>query len=451
MTITAGTGRRSITPRAGIPLSGYVGRGVATDVHDDLVATALVLASDDDHSRHALVALDLIGLYSDDLVRAIKAAVDAETGIPPERVWLMCSHTHYGPVVAEHGDMPGGDHPEVARYRGELAAAVAGSVREADAQRVPVTVRAGRGEARLGVNRRRPGPDGAIELAPNPHGHVDPEVVVVRFDAALPAGSPHRVGPPATIATLVSYACHASSLESTVRSISADFPGVLRDELEHRIGGRMLFLQGAAGDIDPIGKHPDWSVPQMLGSALADAAERALRDAAPMAAAPLVSVRQSVALARRGAASLPQAEVELQAAIGAFATAVDDDPGRWWRELKVGEARAVTAALRAGVTATIDADTSALRIGDMGLVFAPAELFSELGVRIKRESPFPFTAVVGYTDGALWYIPTRAAFDEGGYEVIDACRVAPGAGEELSARMVGLLRNLFDETTTPGR
>jgi hypothetical protein len=226
------------------------------------------------------------------------------------------------------------------------------------------------------------------------------------------------VGPPATIATLVSYACHASSLESTVRSISADFPGVLRDELEHRIGGRMLFLQGAAGDIDPIGKHPDWSVPQMLGSALADAAERALRDAAPMAAAPLVSVRQSVALARRGAASLPQAEV--------------------------------TAALRAGVTATIDADTSALRIGDMGLVFAPAELFSELGVRIKRESPFPFTAVVGYTDGALWYIPTRAAFDEGGYEVIDACRVAPGAGEELSARMVGLLRNLFDETTTRG-
>ena len=73
----------------------------------------------------------------------------------------------------------------------------------------------------------------------------------------------------------------------------------------------------------------------------------------------------------------------------------------------------------------------------------PCELFSELGVAIKRRSPAAVTVVVGYTDGALWYVPTRAAFDEGGYEVVDACRVAPGAGEELVDRVVDLLRTLF--------
>ena len=34
--LTAGTARTAITPPVGIPLSGFVGRGVATDVHDEL-------------------------------------------------------------------------------------------------------------------------------------------------------------------------------------------------------------------------------------------------------------------------------------------------------------------------------------------------------------------------------------------------------------------------------
>lgn len=70
-------------------------------------------------------------------------------------------------------------------------------------------------------------------------------------------------------------------------------------------------------------------------------------------------------------------------------------------------------------------------------------MFSELGVAIKRRSPAPMTLVVGYTDGALWYVPTRRAHEEGGYEVVDACRVAPGAGEQLVDRVLELLHELF--------
>ncbi|MDF2579872.1 MAG: hypothetical protein K0S49_1451 [Microbacterium sp.] len=73
----------------------------------------------------------------------------------------------------------------------------------------------------------------------------------------------------------------------------------------------------------------------------------------------------------------------------------------------------------------------------------PEAMFSELGVAIKRRSPAPMTLVVGYTDGALWYVPTRRAHEEGGYEVVDACRVAPGAGEQLVDRVLELLHELF--------
>jgi neutral ceramidase len=437
--VTAGTARAAITPPIGIPLSGFVGRGVATDVHDDLWATVLVLADDRSpgDTRHALVTLDLIGLYSDELVAALKESVRAATGIPPERVFLSCSHTHYGPVVAETGDMPGGRHPLAAAYRGQLSAVVAGCVRVADAARVAVDVRFGTGEVPLGVNRRKPGPDGSIELAPNPDGHVDAELAVVRFDAAEGRGRGGRV------ATLISYACHPSSLESSVRSISADFPGIVRDEVERSAGGRALFVQGAAGDIDPPDKRPDWARPQQIGAALGSAAIRLGASAAATPSAPLASRRRRVALARRGAASVTHAEAALAELRALDATPGASGPSTWWRELRVSEGEAVLAALRDGRAPTIDADISALRIGDVALAFVPAELFSELGVAIKGRSPAPVTLVVGYTDGALWYVPPRHAYEEGGYEVVDACRVAPGAGEELVDRVLALLHELF--------
>lgn len=272
MTLTAGFAQTVITPPAGIPLSGYVGRGVATDVHDELRATAIVVADESSgedslgDSRCAIVGLDLIGLYSQPLVRMLKDAIHAETGIDPDRVQLSCSHTHYGPVVSETGDMPGGRHPLAAAYRMQLAATVAACVREADAARGPATVWAGRQTVRVGVNRRLPLPDGSVALAPNPDGHVDPELIVVGFDAASDA-SPSRL-----LGTIVSYACHPSSLEGTIRSISADFPGVLRDELQSRTGAPVVFLQGAGGDIDPVDKRPDWGRPRATGSTLASAA-----------------------------------------------------------------------------------------------------------------------------------------------------------------------------------
>lgn len=438
MALTAGTSKTAITPPVGIPLSGFVGRGVAMDVHDELWATALVLADDasGEDSRHAIVGLDLIGLYSDALVRSLKASVQAATGIHPDRVHLSCSHTHYGPVVAETGDMPGGQHPLAAAYREQLAAAVGACVRDADAARVAVTVSAGHESVVLGVNRRLPLPGGSIALAPNPDGHVDPELRVVRFDTA-------GAGASQPVATIVSYACHPSSLESTVRSVSADFPGVLRDELERETGARVLFLQGAAGDIDPPQKQPDWKRPQAIGSALAAAAVRARERAVMMLDAPLAGRRARVSLPRRGAASVGEAEAELDA-LRAVRDRVDPgDPARWWRELKVSEAEAVAAAWREGRAPTIDAEVSAVRVGDIALAFVPCELFSELGVAITQRSPAAVTVVAGYTDGALWYVPTRSAFDEGGYEVVDACRVAPGAGEELVDRVVDLVRDLF--------
>jgi hypothetical protein len=58
----------------------------------------------------------------------------------------------------------------------------------------------------------------------------------------------------------------------------------------------------------------------------------------------------------------------------------------------------------------------ALRIGDAVFVTLPGEPFIEIALAIQDASPCKFTAVLGYADDYIGYIPTDRAFRNGGYE-----------------------------------
>ena len=53
---------------------------------------------------------------------------------------------------------------------------------------------------------------------------------------------------------------------------------------------------------------------------------------------------------------------------------------------------------------------------DIAIVTDPCELFTEIGLDIKEQSPFRLTYVVEQTNGAYGYVPTEKAFLQGGYE-----------------------------------
>ncbi|MER3417672.1 MAG: hypothetical protein C4343_00800 [Chloroflexota bacterium] len=56
---------------------------------------------------------------------------------------------------------------------------------------------------------------------------------------------------------------------------------------------------------------------------------------------------------------------------------------------------------------------------------------------IKRASPFVVTAIAGYSNGSVGYLPTRRAYAEGGYEVTLACLVASDRRPRLAYGSVG--------------
>jgi neutral ceramidase len=68
----------------------------------------------------------------------------------------------------------------------------------------------------------------------------------------------------------------------------------------------------------------------------------------------------------------------------------------------------------------------------------------ESGLELLSGSPFRFTLLTGYAAEWIGYLPTRAAFAEGGYETGpgDWSRLRPGAAEQVTARAARLLRSL---------
>lgn len=72
--------------------------------------------------------------------------------------------------------------------------------------------------------------------------------------------------------------------------------------------------------------------------------------------------------------------------------------------------------LRRGAKGPIAAEIQGIRIGDFVLVTFPGELFAEVGLRIKQQSPLEHTFVAGYTNGHLGYAPTADAYESTAYE-----------------------------------
>ena len=87
----------------------------------------------------------------------------------------------------------------------------------------------------------------------------------------------------------------------------------------------------------------------------------------------------------------------------------------------------------------------AWRIGDVGFASLPGEAFAELGLKIKAESPFPWTYPVELGGDYVGYLVTEQAYRAGGYESLHTWvgRVSPEGVGMMVDGALGLLRELW--------
>ncbi len=97
-------------------------------------------------------------------------------------------------------------------------------------------------------------------------------------------------------------------------------------------------------------------------------------------------------------------------------------------------------------------DLQVIALGrDVAIVCLPGEEFVDLGLAIKRASPFRTTLVVELCNCVeTVYIPPRVAYAGGSYEVTNSA-VQAGSGELLAETAVRLLREAAGDQPAPPR
>ena len=221
--------------------------------------------------------------------------------------------------------------------------------------------------------------------------------------------------------------------------ISADYPYTLAAILAKLKGPDMVtvFSIGCAGDINHIDvssgeKQQGPAEARRIGTVLAGeviktyarvkpvatAAPKAKREVVPLELAPVTP--QDVEQARKTAVKFGKDAPSFMERVHAF---------------KVLDVHA-----RQGKP--IEAEVQVIALGpDLAFVALPGEIFVELGLHVKQNSPFRHTIIAELANGSVGYVPTRRAYDEGNYEPVSA-RCAAGSGEKLAETAVRMLKEL---------
>jgi neutral ceramidase len=381
LALTAGASSLVIELPAGVPLAGYgstprrtwipdvLGRypyafwfNPSISVHDPPRVRALALESD--AARVLWLSLDLVGV-DPTLVSELRTRLARSEAASPALI-LSASHTHSGPgayadsafwaFVAADRESPA--------VRKSILDAMESAAREAWRRRAPARVVAGKSTVTGIATSRLDQP-------------LDPELGVLKVTAV--DGRP--------VALVWNYAIHGTALGHGNFQISGDLMGDASARLERETGVPVLFVNGAAGDVSPIGRN--WPGVESAGSTLAGSALATWHTLPPGRDEALSIVESRVALPSPG-------------------VSVRNCTGHWMpHRLRIGLARALASS----------AAITAVRIGETAWVTVPGELQTRLGLDIKAAGHrrFEQTFVAGYSNDYLGYFLTARDYDRPSY------------------------------------
>lgn len=445
--LRAGAAAVDITPtQFPMNMPGGFSANMAEKAHDPFHSRALVL--DDGSTQVALVVVDNLGAGPDVLNEA-KSLASEKTGIPRDKMLISSTHTHSGPSLNTRSEVS-------AAYYRRFVEGVAASIAQAHAALKPAALGAGASPLADEVfNRRWYVKDGKMPL--NPFGRLDrvktnpgtsPEVI------ERPAGP---TDPDITIlsvqdskrrplALYANYALHYVG-GTPQGQMSADYFGEFARLMPSRVRGDDSFVammsNGASGDINniPFGvtrppREPFEQI-RVVAQKAADTAWLAWRGIDKHRPDIRIGmVERDVTLRYRKPG--PQEVAEARAIVAIK----DKEAIAKLPRLAQNYARnTINAYERPEETLTVK--IQAVRLGDFALCAIPFEVFVEIGLDLKKRSPFSRTLVVGLANGRHGYLPTLEQHPLGGYETwLGTNQVQEDTSVILSTHLLEMLAEL---------
>ncbi|MGI9243079.1 MAG: hypothetical protein ACR2RV_19940, partial [Verrucomicrobiales bacterium] len=290
-------------------------------------------------------------------------------------------------------------------------------------------------------NRRFHMKDGSVGWNPGklnadivkPAGPIDPAVPLVYLRAAE-GHSP--------IAAYVNYSVHLDNVGGT--RISADLPYTVTENLRSALGEKLVtvYTSGACGDLNHI--DVSWAEPQKghgnaarMGTILSAEVLKTLRHLEPVTGM-LQAKTRTVEL------ELPEFDAQAIAEAEKVVSTANDRSRHSFMRL-VHAHKVLDVAERKG--APFEVEVQVITLGStLAWVALPGEIFVELGLDLKMDSPFTQTMVAELANGSIGYVPCSRAYRQGNYEVVSA-RCAEGSGERLVATALDLLAECYATAT----
>ncbi|MGC1276120.1 MAG: neutral/alkaline non-lysosomal ceramidase N-terminal domain-containing protein [Planctomycetaceae bacterium] len=449
--LSAGAATSNITPPLGELIVGGFKPFPATHIHDELHARCLVL--DDGATRLAIVLCDNVGIPRE-VYDAARKLIPESAGLPPENLLAAATHTHSATSARTANRLvPTAELSPYSQFVAErIAAAVVNAVRNLE----PAEIGWGRvnvpeevfnrrwfmvpGDGKHlrnpfgGVDQVRMNPPRGDSLLLRPAGPVDPQVCFLSVRSA--DGRP--------IALLANYSLHYVGGVGP-GAISADYFAIFADRIQQKLDADRLdppfvgmLSNGTSGDVNNINfreKTPSrkpYEKMREVADRLADAVYEAHSEIEFHDRVPLASRRTELTLAVR------KPTAEMVERVKKIIETPDDAPG--WHGLEANYAQRVLTQAESPDSVTIPLQT--LQIGEVGIAAIPFEVFTAIGLTIKKESPFPLTFTIELANGSYAYLPTPEQHALGGYETWLGTNLVE---VEASPKIEQAIDGLFDE------
>ena len=431
----AGCSKVIITPRRGLPLAGYFNPRPNTGVLDDLHVRCVLFRQG--KVVCGWVTFDIC-MLSADLVDTVLERLKKAGFRHGNGLIFSATHAHTAPYVTPlFGTSPDPD------YLQSLVDKTVEAVLTAEQNLAPAVLKLGGVKDNpLAFNRRYWMKGGGVMTNPgvkNPD-IVKPEGTVDREIGVLAIEQDGRV-----VAILANIVNHTDTVGTS--QVSADWPGRMERCVQTALGydPLVLTLIGCAGNVNQFDVRSDdhqgyaYARAWQLGQCYAERVVAQLKTLKPLAVDRITLVNKTITIPFRTITKEKCAAAQaVLDRVGAQASGSDLTS----EGLATGEG--AVARFFAEQTLAYRAHCSGrcrrfrlvtLAFGDRFAVTSlPGEPFTEVGLAIKRRSPFKTTWPVSLAMGACGYVPLEACFARGGYETLPVEGGAPR--EDTADRLI---------------
>ncbi|MBO4411395.1 MAG: hypothetical protein J5794_04340 [Lachnospiraceae bacterium] len=220
--------------------------------------------------------------------------------------------------------------------------------------------------------------------------------------------------------------------------ISSDYVGAFRDAAKEKFGCNLMFFQGCAGNVNPYSYIRDEEITRdykLFGKLLTNHLYDIYYKMTPIEAGKIRAEQVTVQTKANHSE-----DHKLEAAkhvvefwnTGAEMNLVREESKKYGFSSPF---HASSVIRRFNLPETIEYPVSVYSIGDLAFASVKFEIFDNLGVFVRENSPFAHTFVMGYTDHAATYMASAYAYEYGCYEA-ENTHLSIGSGERCAAIML---------------